>query len=97
MLSRKDFKTEDDYMQYTKTSDFLLKYNWENKNEKTIIHEMALPTFEQEYLVEAMQYLSKKQDFSGMSLDRYILHKLDESEDDSIFDMDDVIFLERDE
>ncbi|MBO3796470.1 hypothetical protein ACTOS9_21785 (plasmid) [Bacillus subtilis] len=96
VLKRNDFQTEKEYKKYTKTSEFLLNYSWEGKSEKEVIHEMALPLEEQVYLSEAMEQLKKENDFSGMSLDRYILKKLDESEQDS-FDMDDVIFIERDE
>lgn len=94
---RTDFSSEDEYRKYTKTSDFLLAYSWEGKSKKEIINEMALPDFEQEYLDEAMDFLKKKKDFSGMSLDRYILQRLDEDEEPDEFNPDDVIFIEREE
>ncbi|CAM3759346.1 hypothetical protein BSI_44020 [Bacillus inaquosorum KCTC 13429] len=96
MLNRKDFETENEYRSYTKTSDFLLNYNWKNKSEQTIIHEMALQPYEQEFLQEAMNYLSKKNDFSGMALDRYIMEKIDRNDQDD-FNPNEVIFVERDE
>ena len=56
---------------------------------------MALPDFEQEYLDEAMEFLNKGEDFSGMTLDRYILRRLDEDEETDDFDEDEVVFLKR--
>ena len=47
MLNRKDFETKNEYRRYTKTSDFLLNYNWKNKSEQTIIHDMDLQPYEQ--------------------------------------------------
>ncbi|MCY8497744.1 hypothetical protein P8917_10065 [Bacillus atrophaeus] len=96
MLNRKEFKTENDYRKYTKTSDFLLKYNWKNKSDKEIIQDMALEPHEQTYLCEAMNFLSKKNNFSGMALDRYIMEKIDADDQDD-FDINEVIFVERDE
>ncbi|MEC0434412.1 hypothetical protein P8832_09590 [Bacillus subtilis] len=96
MLNRKDFETKNEYRRYTKTSDFLLNYNWKNKSEQTIIHDMDLQPYEQEFLQEAMNYLSKKNDFSGMALDRYIMEKIDANDQDD-FNPNEVIFVERDE
>ena len=96
MLNRKDFETKNEYRRYTKTSDFLLNYNWKNKSEQTIIHDMDLQPYEQEFLQKAMNYLSKKNDFSGMALDRYIMEKIDANDQDD-FNPNEVIFVERDE
>lgn len=95
LKTRADFNSEDEYMTYTKTSEFLLAYSWEGKDKETIIREMALPDFEQEYLDKALEHLSKEKDYTGMALDRliYLLMDLDEPEDD--FDPDNVVFIER--
>ncbi|MDN8674675.1 hypothetical protein Q0N22_14665, partial [Staphylococcus aureus] len=42
---------------YTKTSNFLLKYSWADKSEQVIVEEMALNGDEQGYLREAMEEL----------------------------------------
>lgn len=91
-----DFSSRREYMSYTKTSDFLLNYSWENKSIETIIFEMALPEFEQIYLGEALDELKGGNDFTGMTLDRFILRKLDEEEKDD-FDVEGIVFLERDD
>ncbi|MFS0615310.1 hypothetical protein [Lederbergia ruris] len=97
LKSRSDFSTEREYMSYTKTSDFLLNYSWKGKSKETIINEMALPDFEQVYLDEAIEYLTNQNDFSGMSLDRFILKRLDEDEEADEFNPNDIIFIEREE
>jgi len=97
LKNRSDFSDEKEYMKYTKTSDFLLAYSWEGKSKETIIEEMALPDFEQEYLDEAMQHLKNQNNFSGMALDRFILKRLDEDETPDEFDSNDIIFIEREE
>ncbi len=97
LKNRSDFSTEKEYMAYTKTSDFLTNYSWKGKAKETIINEMALPEFEQVYLDEAMEYLGKENNFSGMALDRFILKRLDEDETPDEFNPDDIIFIEREE
>lgn len=97
LKSRSDFSTEREYMSYTKTSDFLLNYSWKGKSKETIINEMALPDFEQVYLDEAIKYLTNQNDFSGISLDRFILKRLDEEEEADEFNPNDIIFIEREE
>jgi len=97
LKNRSDFSTEKEYMAYTKTSEFLLAYSWKGKSKETIINEMALPDFEQNYLDEAIKHLTNKNDFSGMSLDRFILRRLDEDETPDEFNPNDIIFIEREE
>ncbi|WP_099303266.1 hypothetical protein [Bacillus sp. Marseille-P3800] len=69
-------------------------YNWKNKNKEQIIREMALPDYDQKYLDEAIRFNAEKNDYSGMSLDRYILRKLDEEEEDD-FNEDEAIFIKQ--
>ena len=95
LKTREDFRNEDEYKAYTKTSDFLLLYSWKGKTKEQIIYEMALPEYEQEYLEEAMQSLAKRNEFSGMELDRLILHLIDLDAPVDEFDPDEVVFIER--
>lgn len=81
---------------FSKSADFLLSYNWKNKDKEQIIKDMALPDYEKKYLDEAMRVNAEKNDYSGMGLDRYILRKLDEEEDDD-FNEEEVIFIKRDD
>lgn len=79
---------------YTKSSKFLLDYSWKGKDREQIIQEMALPEYEQKYLDEAIKVLSSKNKFTGMDLDRYILSKLDDDEDDvGEIDDDDIVYI----
>ncbi|RFA33847.1 hypothetical protein CAI16_13410 [Virgibacillus dokdonensis] len=94
LKTRKDFNTEQEYKAYTKTSDFLLNYSWKGKTKEQIIHEMALPKYEQKYLDESMKELEKKDMYRGMELDRLILRKLDEDTDDG-WNEEGVVFIER--
>lgn len=91
-----DFSSIEEYMTYTKSTEFLLQYSWEDKSHEEIIKDMALPDFEQVFLLEAIEVLKEGNDFSGMVLDRYILRKLDEQDEDE-FNSNDVIFIERDD
>lgn len=77
LKTREDFKSEDEYRKYTKTSDFLEEYSWKGKAREQIIQEMALPDYEQELLEEAMGYCGAKGEYSGIELDRHILLLLD--------------------
>ncbi|WP_121639540.1 hypothetical protein [Virgibacillus sp. Bac330] len=95
LKTRNDFNTEQEYRAYTKTSDFLLNYSWKGKTKEQVIYEMALPDYEQDYLEEAMEKLTKKDEFSGMALDNFILRRLDEDEEEEEFDPDEVLYIKR--
>lgn len=97
LKTRKDFATESEYLDYTKSMEFLFGYSWENKSKSEIIYDMALEDYEIEYLERAMEDLKKKNDFSGMALDRYILKLIDMNEKEDDFNEEDVIFLEEEE
>lgn len=81
LKTRADFNNEDAYMDYTKSADFLCEYTWKGKTKEQIIHEMALPDYEQELLDEAMGYCGVEEKFLGIDLDRQILFLLDLGED----------------
>lgn len=72
--TREDFNSEDEYRAYTKTGEFLLHYSWKGKSKEQIIHEMALPDYEQKHFNEAIKYCSVKEEYSGIELDGYIVH-----------------------
>lgn len=82
---------------YYKSAEFLLNYSWKGKTKEQIISDMRLDTDEQRYLDEAMKYNENKEDYSGMALDRYILQKLDEEDEEDDFDQNNTIFIHRDD
>ena len=61
------------YPNYVKKSIFLLNYSWKDKDEQTIALDMNLSASEQGCLSDAMKALAIENDYTGMSLDRYIL------------------------
>lgn len=80
----------------SKTAEFLLSYSWKGKSKEQIIQEMFLPDYEQIYVEAGMKELSLQGKFTGMDLDRFIVHQLDmEDEDIGPIHDPDIVYLER--
>jgi len=97
LKKKSDFENLEEYMAYTKTSEFLQQYSWKGKTKETIIQEMALPDFEQDFLDEALEVLSEQHKFSGMELDQFILQRLDESEATDDITLEEIMAMDKSE
>lgn len=73
LKTRSDFQTEDDYRAYTKTSGFLLHYNWKGKTKEQIIYDMALPEYEVKHLDRALKLMEAQGNYQAIDLDRLIM------------------------
>lgn len=74
LKTRSDFKTEDDYKAYAKTSEFLVNYSWEGKTREEIIFDMAMPDYEVRHLDEAMKMMEQEGNYKAIDLDRLIMY-----------------------
>lgn len=95
LKTRADFNSEDEYKAYTKTSDFLINYIWKGKSREEIIHDMALPDYEQKHLDKALEYCEKREEYTGIELDSHIVLLMNMNTPPVDIDLDEVVFIER--
>lgn len=72
LKTRSDFSSEKEYVEYTRSLDFLLNYSLEGKTAKQIQEEMRIDEDWLYYVEKALSKLKKKGEMKGIDMVRMI-------------------------
>ncbi|TES50318.1 hypothetical protein E2L07_16125 [Halalkalibacterium halodurans] len=81
VLKRNNFNTEEEYMKYTRSDEFLSHYSIENKTVNEVCEDMCLPMEWSEYVQELLPVLLKHNRISGYDLIAHVEDLVEQRED----------------